>query len=101
VLVVQTLKWKANDNPEQPPAQLLLTELGGVPDAVLSQLLDQVALAQTIRRMRRRDLLANPKKLSALGDVPDRFQKTLMDENFLIYDSGTPDTAEESDSEDE
>jgi len=34
--LAQTLMRKANDNPQQPPAQLLCTELGGGPDPVLS-----------------------------------------------------------------
>lgn len=99
--ILQKVKRKATEHPEQPPAQLLRSELGGVPDAVLSQLPDQVALAQSVRRARRRDLPANPTKLSALGELPEVFQKTLLGENFLLYDSGAPQVDDESEDEDE
>lgn len=36
-------KCSSKDHPEQPLVQFSCTELGGVPDALLSQLLDQVA----------------------------------------------------------
>lgn len=49
---VRGVKRKAKVHPEQLPTQLLHMELGGFLDAVLSQLPDQVALAQTIRNYR-------------------------------------------------
>jgi len=71
-----------------------------VPDGVLSQLPDQKTLAQSVRRSRRRDHPPNPTSLSALCALPDRYKVTLLNENFLLYDSGSPDN-EVSRSEDE
>lgn len=96
-VVRQAIKRKAASNPEQPPAQLLRTELAGVPAGVLSQLPDQPALAQAIRRTRRRNMPTNPTSLSAFCDLPDRFKATLLGENFLLYDSGYDTDDEESD----
>jgi hypothetical protein len=96
-VVKEKIKRKAEDHPEQPPAQLLRTELAGVPAGVLSQLPDQPALTQAIRRTRRRHLPPNPTSLSHLHELPDRFTKTLLDENFVLYDSGAPDVDDDDD----
>ena len=39
-----------------------------------------------MRRQRRANLPPNPKSLSDLADVPERFQQTLAREKFLIFD---------------
>lgn len=100
-VVMEKIKRKAELHPEQPPAQLLRTELAGVPAGVLSQLPDQPALAQTVRRTRRRHLPANPTSLSALRELPDRFKKTLLGENFLLYDSGADQAIDESEQDED
>lgn len=97
-VVRQTIKRKAASNPEQPPAQLLRTELTGVPQGVLSQLPDQPALSQAIRRTRRRNMPTNPTSLAAFRELPDRFKATLLGENFLMFDSGY-DAEDEEDSD--
>jgi len=85
-----SLKRKAEEHPEQPPSQLLRTELQGVPDEVLSHLPSQPALVSAMQRVRRRKMPANPIKLSALGDIPEKYKKTLLGEQFLLHDSGPP-----------
>lgn len=99
--LTQSLKRKAEEHPEQPPAQLLRTELQGVPEEVLSELPSQPALIRTLQRVRRKELPADPLKLSDLKDIPDRYTKTLVGEQFLLHDSGPPaDSDSDSDEED-
>lgn len=95
-----SLKRKAKDHPEQPPAQLLRTELQGVPDDVLTQLSSQPALVRSLQRTRKKELPPNPQNLRDLKEIPERYTKTLLGEVFLLHDSRTPDP-EDSDSEDE
>ena len=85
--IIAQIKRKAAEHPEQRPAQLLRTELQGVPSGVLSQLPEQTALSGTVRRTRRKNLPPNPQTLSELEDVPDIYKKTLVGEQFLLYDS--------------
>lgn len=99
--VTQTLKRKAREHPELPPAHLLRTELQTVPTGVLSQLPEQEALKKAMRRERRKNLPPNPKKLSDLGELPDQYQRTLQGERFLIWDSGHDDESDEDDYEEE
>jgi len=51
-VLITTLKRKAVENPAEPPARLLRTELQGTTSDVLSQLPAQPALLRTIRRTR-------------------------------------------------
>lgn len=44
-------------------------------------------ISKALRRIRRKNLPPNPKALSELDELPARFQRTLADENFLIFDS--------------
>src|SRR6266576_5746658 len=85
--LTQNLKRKAAANPGQPPAQILHTELSQVGPDVLSQLPEREALAKAMRRERRQNLPTNPRSLLELNELPERFQYTLLNEKFLIYDS--------------
>ena len=82
-----SLKRKAEDNPERPPSAILREELPGVPEGVLCQLPERVNLCKAMRRRRQRNLPPNPKSLLDLGELPDMYQRTLLDEKFLIFDS--------------
>lgn len=95
IKVTQSLKRKAAENPGQPPSQILRTELPLVSHAVLSQLPEREALAKAMRRERRRHLPTNPRSLRELEDIPERFQKTFLNERFLMYDSRDEDVEEE------
>ena len=107
--LAKSLKRKAEEHPEQPPAQLLCQELQGVEDKVLSQLPSQPALVRAMQRIRRKELPAAPRKLEDVGEIPERYQKTLVGEQFLLHDSGPPDcqrddaddSPEDTDAEDE
>lgn len=104
--LTRRIKRKAEAHPEQPPSQLLRTELQGVSEEVLSQLPSQPSLVRTVQRVRRTDLPAAPTKRWHLKEIPDRYKKTLLDEQFLLHDSGPPvedssDEYSDSDSEEE
>lgn len=97
------IKRKAEEHPEQRPAQLLRNELQGVSPGVLSQMPEQPAIVRTIRRVRRRNMPANPKSLADIDVIPDLYQKTLVGEQFLLYDSevhGQQRADDDSDSDD-
>lgn len=96
-----SLKRKAADHPEQPPSQLLRNELQGLEDEVLSQLPTQPALIRSLQRVRRKELPSNPLSLSQLGEIPARYQQTLVGEHFLLHDSGPPPEESSSDSDSE
>ena len=98
--ITQGIKRKAATQPELRPAQLLRCELQGTSGSVLSQMPEQTALLRTIRRVRSTNSVPNPKSLADLGELPDEYQKTLLDEQFLMYDSLT-DAHDDRDTEDE
>jgi hypothetical protein len=101
-VITSRLKRKAAENPAEPPARILRTELQGATDDVLSQLPAQPALLRTMRRTRSKHAPANPKKLSKLREIPDEYQRTVLGERFLLSDSGPPDEEDEdSDVEEE
>ena len=62
-------------------------ELASVSEGVLSQLPEREQLAKSMRRQRRANLPPNPKSLSDLASVPERFQQTLAGEKFLLFDT--------------
>ena len=95
VRLTQTLKRKAADNPGQPPSQILRAELPLVIEGILSQLPEREALAKAMRRERRLRLPTNPRSLQELRELPEEFQRTLLDEKFLMYDSRDEDSEEE------
>jgi hypothetical protein len=95
------MKRKAADHPEQPPAQLLRMELQDQPDDVLSQLPSQPALVRALQRVRKKEFPRNPRSLHDLKDIPDKYTKTLLGEQFLLYDSGPPEEAEDTENEEE
>ncbi|KAJ8671478.1 hypothetical protein QAD02_002737 [Eretmocerus hayati] len=68
---------------------MLRTELANLSEEVLCQLPERRALKKALRRRRRRDLPPNPRVLEDLGELPERFWRTLgvASENSLIHDS--------------
>lgn len=81
------MKRKAEENPEQPPAQIVRAELANVDVSVISELPERYNLVKSLRNVRRRDLPPNPITLGQLGEIPERFQKSLAGEKFLLSDS--------------
>ncbi|KAL7299220.1 hypothetical protein TKK_0007815 [Trichogramma kaykai] len=82
-----SIKRKAEEHPEEPPARILRSELSGLSSDVHSHLPDRENLKKSIRRLRRKNWPPNPTSIDALGEIPERFTKTSMDEHFLLYDS--------------
>lgn len=80
------LKRKADEHPEVTPAQLLRTELPNLNPGVLARLPSRENIKKTLRRTRRANLPANPNSLEKLGDIPERFAKTVAGERFLVAD---------------
>ena len=97
VVLTQTLKRKATENPGQPPSQILRNELPNASAAVLSQMPEREALNKIMRRARRKNLPPNPRSLREMATVPGRFKKTLLGERFLIYDSRAEDAQDSED----
>lgn len=101
VKVVSNLKRLSQQHPGMPPAQILRDQLTSVPSGVLSQLPERENLKKMMRRERRRDLPKNPVRLSELGNIPERFTKTLLGENFLLFDSHDDSDSDSSDTDGE
>ncbi len=81
-----SIERKAEEHTEQPRAQLLWTELQGV--EVLNQLPSQPVLVRAMQRIRWKEVLSAPTKLWYHKEIPDRYKKTLLYEQFLLHDSG-------------
>lgn len=58
---------------------------------MVAQLPERENLKKSMRRHRRRNLPPNPQSVQELDQIPDRYQVTLSDETFLIYDSAAGD----------
>lgn len=99
--LARSIQRKAAENPAQPPSQLIRNELQGVEEEVLSQMPSQPALVRSLQRIRRKELPGNPIRLSDLGELPARYQKTLLGEQFVLYDSGPPPQACDDDDDEE
>ncbi|KAK3908569.1 FLYWCH-type zinc finger-containing protein 1 [Frankliniella fusca] len=99
--IVRNIKRVARDHPGMPPAQILRAELSSVPSGVLSQLPERENLKKMMRRGRRTDLPKNPVRLSELRELPEKFTKTLLGENFVLFDSRTPESDEGEDGEED
>lgn len=82
------IKRAAESNPERPPSAILREKLPKLSIGVLAMLPDRENLKKTMRRLKQKDLPTNPQTLEDLDQIPDRYTKTLLDEKFLIYDSG-------------
>ena len=81
------MKRKADEHPERPPSAILRDELPTVSEGALNHLPDRENLKKIIRRRGRKNLPPNPRNINELGEVPELYQRTLLDEKFLIYDS--------------
>ena len=85
--IKQNLKRRAEEHPEQPPAQIIRSALLNVSAGVLSELPERENLKQSIRRARKKNLPPNPRKLDQLEELPELYRTTFTKEKFLIYDS--------------
>lgn len=83
------LNSQMEDRPEATPAQLLRDELPKVDPGVLTRLPSRESLKTQMRRVRRKNMPANPTSLLDLHEIPDRFKETLTKEKFLFYDSNS------------
>ena len=100
--ITNSLKRKAAENPAEPPSRILRTDLAAVPPEVLSLLPERESLRKAMRRIRRKNLPPNPRTLLELRTLPDKYQRTLTEEKFLLMDSRPDsDSEHESDEEDE
>ncbi|KAJ8670726.1 hypothetical protein QAD02_001985 [Eretmocerus hayati] len=86
-IVKLNLKRPAEEHPELPPTQIMRTQLAGMSAGVLSKLPERPNVNKAQRRHRRREMPSNPKSLNEIETIPERFQKTMDKEKFLIYDS--------------
>ena len=59
-ILTSRIKRRAEDHPEERPAQMLRSELQNVEPEVLSQMPEQTALVRRIQRTRRKNMSANP-----------------------------------------
>ena len=59
---------------------------------VLSRLPSREGLKKQMRRKRRQNLPPNPTSLNDFNDLPEKYQRTLTDDRFLIHDSGRSET---------
>lgn len=76
---------------------MLQTELAAVPLEVLSQLPEWESLKKTIRPVRRKYLSSNSTSLAALKNFPERYERTLTGEKFLIFNSRPEDFSDDED----
>lgn len=84
------LKRIAEKHPDQAPSQILYTELAGVSAEVLGQLPEWESFI-TLTRRAQHHLLPNPKILSELTDLPEKYKKTFSEDNLLVYNSRNDD----------
>lgn len=98
-VVLESLKRKAETRPEVSTAAVVRSEITGLSGEVLSQLPEQEAMQRTVRRIRRKHVPANPRRVTELGAIPDELQRTLGNERFLLYDSH-PEGIENEDEDD-
>lgn len=56
-------------------------------DGIRSHMPDWENMKKPKSRMRRRNPSPNPVTLAELGKLPERFERTYLEENFLIFDS--------------
>lgn len=66
---------------------IIHNELRDVPSGVLTQLPERENMKKIMRRECCRNLALNPKTVEDLEEIPGHYQKTLMGNRFLIFDS--------------
>lgn len=66
--------------------------LHGLLPSVLAKIPERENLKKALRRERRRHLPPNPKTLDEIIELPGRYQRTLSNERFLMYDSRVDET---------
>ena len=53
----------------------------------MDHLADRPNIKKQIQPIRLKELPSNPQSINVLREIPDVYQKTLVGENFLLYDS--------------
>ncbi|KAJ8685810.1 hypothetical protein QAD02_021603 [Eretmocerus hayati] len=86
-IIKLNLKRTAEEHPELPPTQIMRTQLAGMSAGVPSKLPERPNVNKALRKHRRREMPSNPQSLNEIETIPERFQKTMDREEFLIYDS--------------
>ena len=81
-----SMRREATEHPEAPPARIMRS-LQEAPPAVLARLPDRENIKKQIQRERLRELPTNPRSINEMREIPDKYQKTLVGDNFLLYDS--------------
>ena len=81
-----SVKRAAADHPERPPSAVMRMVQDAGP-AVQAHLPSQECLRKNIRRERLRNMPSNPTTIEGLNEIPDQYRKTLVGDNFLLYDS--------------
>lgn len=66
---------------------LCLEELAATSSRVLTLLPERENLKKAVRRVKRKNLPANPSSLDELDDIPRNLQVTATGDRFLMYDS--------------
>lgn len=87
-LYVEKLERK---NPEQPPDQILWTHSSNIHLVMLNHLPESDNFEAYRALTMTANLPSNPKNLLELNKISDCYQKTLLDESLLTFDSGKGD----------
>lgn len=86
-IVKYRIKHQAEKQPERPPTAIVRDEMRDLSARVISRLPERENMKRSVRTARRKHLPTNPKSLSDLNELPERFVNTLTGERFLIFDS--------------
>jgi hypothetical protein len=86
--VTASIKRKAQTTTDM-PQQILGAELANISEHAAANLPSVATMRRNIRKAREDvDLPANPLTREAIPPLPERFQNTLGEDRFLMYDSG-------------
>ena len=77
----------SEQHPEQGPSSILRNTLPSLPVGVIAHLPERENMKKSMRTARRRNLPSNPKTITELGYIPERFRLTLTGDRFLLRDS--------------
>lgn len=81
-----TVKRAAADHPERPPSAVMRI-VREANEGVQAHLPTEESIRKSIRRERLKELPANPTSIDELRKLPEQYRKTVVGENFLLYDS--------------
>lgn len=89
--VVQRIKRRAGDRPNEPPQSVVIEEMQGVRnEEVLSNLPQRMALVRMVNRRQVKNRPPMPRTLQEL-QILNPYDVTARDDRFLLYDSGRGD----------